>query len=64
VTSPEVPWVDPNYYAEPSDSRSIVRIMERSLRNPRMNINRNLRGLRRYSDASKVLWSIFCGTGL
>ena len=62
VTSGEVPWVDNRYYAEPSDSQSILHRINGVLRAPALNVKRNLKGLARYSDHSRVTWGLFIDT--
>lgn len=59
VTSPEVPFVDSNYWANTTDSRSIVSLMQYALGHPFRNVKLNIKGLERYSAWSKMIWSEF-----
>jgi hypothetical protein len=62
VTSAEVPWVHPDYQANPNDVRDIVRRMQAVSRNPRRNLSLNMRGLRNYVKTSRYNWSQFLST--
>lgn len=61
VTSSEIPWVNPSYYADPNNSHDIACKMRIALHNAGHAVRRNLRGLRRFSDKSQERWSDFIG---
>lgn len=61
VVSPEITWVHPEFYANPTDTYDIRRVLARAVRNRGSRARRhvNLRRLRLYSLWSAGLWKAF-----
>lgn len=59
VTSSEVPFVDSDFWAAPTDSRNIVTKMWTAMRRPFLSARSNIKKLKRYSEWSKDIWQEF-----
>jgi len=59
VGSLEIPWAAPEFCCDPTDCDQMIETLNRSYRDPQLNIRKNRDGLVEYVNKTKTIWTKF-----
>ena len=59
IASSEVSWVDPTFYADPTDTEDMTDKLIKTFKNPKRNTSGNVKGLIKHSEKAEDLWVKF-----
>lgn len=57
VGSKEIPWSSKYFNSDPTDSRQMCEMLERSYSYPKLNVKLHQRNLRKYTEQTKKVWA-------